>query len=60
MEAFCGGQSHRSKPMGNMIGNTIKIDLNARTSMRAKFTRVAINIDLGTPVKSSIFIDDVA
>ncbi|CAI0427373.1 unnamed protein product [Linum tenue] len=43
--------------IGNLIGRTIKLDYHTLNQRRAKFARLAVEIDLGKPLIPRVHID---
>ncbi|CAL1358153.1 unnamed protein product [Linum trigynum] len=44
--------------LGNLIGRTIKLDYHTLTQQRAKFARLAVEVDLSKPLVPRIWLDD--
>ncbi|CAI0406284.1 unnamed protein product [Linum tenue] len=44
--------------LGNLIGRTIKLDYLTLTQQRAKFARLAVEVDLSRPLVPRIWLDD--
>ncbi|CAL1375631.1 unnamed protein product [Linum trigynum] len=44
--------------LGNLIGRTIKLDYHTLTRQRAKFARLAVEVDLSKPLVPRIWLDD--
>ncbi|CAL1408400.1 unnamed protein product [Linum trigynum] len=44
--------------LGNLIGRTIKLDYHTLTQQRAKFARLAVEVDLSRPLVPRIWLDD--
>ncbi|CAI0430802.1 unnamed protein product [Linum tenue] len=44
--------------LGNLIGRTIKLDYHTLTKQRAKFARLAVEVDLSKPLVPRIWLDD--
>ncbi|CAI0437188.1 unnamed protein product [Linum tenue] len=44
--------------LGNLIGRTIKLDYHTLTRQRAKFARLAVEVDLSRPLVPRIWLDD--
>ncbi|CAI0428987.1 unnamed protein product [Linum tenue] len=44
--------------LGNLIGRTIKLDYHTLNQQRAKFARIAVEVDLDKPLVPRIFLDD--
>ncbi|CAL1379421.1 unnamed protein product [Linum trigynum] len=44
--------------LGNLIGRTIKLDYHTLTQQRAKFARLAVEVDLGKHLVPRIWLDD--
>ncbi|CAL1372536.1 unnamed protein product [Linum trigynum] len=42
----------------NLIGRTIKLDFHTLTQQRAKFARIAVEVDLSKPLVPRIWLDD--
>ncbi|KAJ4824921.1 hypothetical protein Tsubulata_043846 [Turnera subulata] len=46
------------KTMGNMVGSTVRIDVKTESQTRAKFTKVAVAVDLMKPLKGMVRLDN--
>ncbi|CAL1387609.1 unnamed protein product [Linum trigynum] len=44
--------------LGNLIGRTIKLDYHTLTQQRAKFARLAVEVDISRPLVPRIWLDD--
>ncbi|CAI0408252.1 unnamed protein product [Linum tenue] len=44
--------------LGNLIGRTIKLDFHTLNLQRAKFARIAVEVDLSKPLVPRIWLDD--
>ncbi|CAL1378223.1 unnamed protein product [Linum trigynum] len=44
--------------LGNLIGRTIKLDYHTLTQQRAKFARLAVEVDISKPLVPRIWLDD--
>ncbi|CAL1353352.1 unnamed protein product [Linum trigynum] len=44
--------------LGNLIGRTIKLDYHTLTQQRAKFARIAVEVDISRPLVPRIWLDD--
>ncbi|CAI0393617.1 unnamed protein product [Linum tenue] len=44
--------------LGNLIGRTIKLDYHTLTQQRAKFARLAVEVDLSKQLVPRIWLDD--
>ncbi|CAI0418829.1 unnamed protein product [Linum tenue] len=44
--------------LGNLIGRTIKLDYHTLTQQRAKFARLAVEVDVSKPLVPRIWLDD--
>ncbi|CAN0884223.1 hypothetical protein LINGRAHAP2_LOCUS14777 [Linum grandiflorum] len=41
----------------NLIGKTVRPDIRTRNSVRGKFTRIVVEIDLSVPAPKGVFVD---
>ncbi|CAI0557987.1 unnamed protein product [Linum tenue] len=44
--------------LGNLLGRTIRLDFHTLTLQRAKFARIAVEVDLSKPLVPRIWLDD--
>ncbi|CAI0391111.1 unnamed protein product [Linum tenue] len=44
--------------LGNLIGRTIKLDFHTLNQQRARFARIAVEVDLSKPLVPRIYLDD--
>ncbi|CAN0872505.1 hypothetical protein LINGRAHAP2_LOCUS10135 [Linum grandiflorum] len=45
--------------LGNLVGNTARPDLQTLNSVRGKFARIAVEVDLSKPLPKGVFVDGV-
>ncbi|CAN0924778.1 hypothetical protein LINGRAHAP2_LOCUS34384 [Linum grandiflorum] len=45
--------------LGNLIGKTVRLDSRTKNSVRGKFARIAVEIDLTLPTPKGVFVDGV-
>ena len=43
--------------LGNLVGKTVKIDVNTSSVQRGKFARVVVTLDLAKPLVPKIWLD---
>ncbi|CAN0906723.1 hypothetical protein LINGRAHAP2_LOCUS24417 [Linum grandiflorum] len=43
--------------LGNLIGKTVRPDIRTQNSVRGKFARIAVEIDLSVPAPKGVFVD---
>ncbi|KAJ4833971.1 hypothetical protein Tsubulata_018969 [Turnera subulata] len=48
------------RTLGNLVGDTVKIDLHSEKAIRAKYAKVAVTIDLTKPLKGVVYLEGEA
>ncbi|CAN0836846.1 hypothetical protein LINGRAHAP2_LOCUS1628 [Linum grandiflorum] len=45
--------------LGNLVGKTVRPDIQTLNSIRGKFARIAVEVDLSKPLPKGVFVDGV-